>query len=80
MCGVLQEPVDVSLLVVKKTKYPALIKTAEQVAKYYQVYGQQRKRRQSEALQCHSLHKDTTPPQPNHTVTPKYIEPEQYNT
>jgi hypothetical protein len=25
-----------------------------------------------------SLHKDTTPPQPNHTVT--HIEPEQYNT
>ena len=29
---------------------------------------------------CFSLHKDTTPPQPNHTVTPTYIEPEQYNT
>ena len=27
-----------------------------------------------------SLHKDTTPPQPNHTVTPTNIEPEQYNT
>ena len=27
-----------------------------------------------------SLHKDTTPPQPNHTVTPTHIEPEQYNT
>ena len=26
------------------------------------------------------LHKDTTPPQPNHTVTPTHIEPEQYNT
>jgi hypothetical protein len=26
-----------------------------------------------------SLHKDTTPPQPNHTVTPTHIEPEQYN-
>jgi len=30
--------------------------------------------------QCFSLHKDTTPPQPNHTVTPAHIEPEQYNT
>ena len=30
--------------------------------------------------QCYSLHKDTTPPQPNHTVTPTHIEPEQYNT
>ena len=28
------------------------------------------------ALYC--LHKDTTPPQPNHTVTPTHIEPEQY--
>ena len=28
--------------------------------------------------QCFSLHKDTTPPQPNHTVTPTHIEPEQY--
>ena len=28
---------------------------------------------------CFSLHKDTTPPQPNHTVTPKHIEPEQHN-
>ena len=28
---------------------------------------------------CFSLHKDTTPPQPNHTVTPTHIEPEQYN-
>jgi hypothetical protein len=27
-----------------------------------------------------SLRKDTTPPQPNHTVTPTHIEPEQYNT
>ena len=26
-----------------------------------------------------SLHKDTTPPQPNHTVTPTHIEPEQHN-
>ena len=25
-----------------------------------------------------SLHKDTTPPQPNHTVTPTHIEPKQY--
>jgi len=30
--------------------------------------------------QCFSLHKDTTPPQPNHTVIPTHIEPEQYNT
>jgi len=30
--------------------------------------------------QCFSLHKDATPPQPNHTVTPTHIEPEQYNT
>jgi len=30
--------------------------------------------------QCFSLHKDTTPPQSNHTVTPTHIEPEQYNT
>jgi len=35
---------------------------------------------QAEALHCFNLHKDTTPPQPNHTVTPTYIEPEQYNT
>ena len=28
---------------------------------------------------CFSLHKDTTPPQPNHTVTPTHIKPEQYN-
>jgi hypothetical protein len=27
-----------------------------------------------------SLHKDTTPTQPSHTVTPTHIEPEQYNT
>jgi len=26
-----------------------------------------------------SLHPDTTPPQPNHTVTPTHIEPEQCN-
>ena len=26
-----------------------------------------------------SLHSNTTPPQPNHTVTPTHIEPEQYN-
>ena len=24
------------------------------------------------------VHKDTTSPQPNHTVTPTHIEPEQY--
>jgi len=29
--------------------------------------------------QCFSLHKHTTPPQPNHTVTPTHIELEQYN-
>jgi len=29
--------------------------------------------------QSFSLHKDTTPPQSNHTVTPTHIEPEQYN-
>jgi hypothetical protein len=29
-------------------------------------------------IECLSLHKDTTPPQPNHTVTPTHIEPEQY--
>ena len=29
---------------------------------------------------CFSLHKDTTPPQSNHTVTPTHIEPEQYST
>jgi len=27
----------------------------------------------------HCLHTDTTPPQPNHNVTPTHIEPEQYN-
>ena len=26
-----------------------------------------------------SLHTDTTPPQPNHNVTPTHIEPQQYN-
>jgi len=38
-------------------------------------------RMQAEALlqQCFSLHPDTTPPQPNHKVTPTHIEPEQYN-
>ena len=30
-------------------------------------------------MQCFSLHPDTTPPQPNHDVTPTHIEPEQYN-
>jgi len=29
---------------------------------------------------CFSLHTDTTPPQPNHNVTPTHIEPEQDNT
>jgi len=29
--------------------------------------------------QCFSLHKDTTLSQPNDTVTPTHIEPEQYN-
>ena len=29
--------------------------------------------------QCFSLHKDTTPPQSNHTITPTHVEPEQYN-
>jgi len=28
---------------------------------------------------CLSLHTDTTPPQPNHNVTPTHIKPEQYN-
>jgi len=28
---------------------------------------------------CFSLHPDTTPPQPNHNVTPTHIVPEQYN-
>jgi len=32
-------------------------------------------RMQAEAL----VHPDTTPPQPNHNVTPTRIEPEQYN-
>jgi len=36
-------------------------------------------RMQAEALKHFSLHKDTTPLQPNHTVTPTHIEPEQYN-
>ena len=27
---------------------------------------------------CLSLHKDTTPPQPNHTATPTHNKPEQY--
>ena len=31
------------------------------------------------AKPCFSLHPDTTPPQPNHNVTPTHIEPEQYN-
>jgi hypothetical protein len=30
--------------------------------------------------QSFSLHNDTTPFQPKHTVTPTHIEPEQYNT
>ena len=34
--------------------------------------------RQAKALLCLSLHKDTTSPQPNHTVMPTHIEPEQY--
>jgi len=34
---------------------------------------------QAEALLCFSLHTDTTPPQPSHKVTPKHIEPDQYN-
>jgi hypothetical protein len=28
---------------------------------------------------CFSLHPDTTPPKPNHNVTPTHIVPEQYN-
>ena len=36
--------------------------------------------RRGSTRQCFSLHKDTTPPQPNHIVTPTHIEPEQYNT
>ena len=31
-------------------------------------------------LNCFSLHKDITSPQPNNTVTPTHIEPEQFNT
>jgi len=30
-------------------------------------------------VECLNLHMDTTPPQPNHNVTPTHIEPEQYN-
>ena len=37
-------------------------------------------KRNKKSRQCFSLHKDATPPQPNHTVTPAHIEPEQYNT
>jgi hypothetical protein len=33
-----------------------------------------------QAEACFSLHNDTTPPQPNHNVTPTHIETEQYNT
>jgi len=29
--------------------------------------------------ECLSLHTDTTPPQPNHNITPTHIEPQQYN-
>jgi hypothetical protein len=29
--------------------------------------------------QCFNLYKVTTPPQPNHTVTPIHVVPEQYN-
>jgi len=32
-----------------------------------------------QAKHCFSLHLDTTPPQPNHNVTPTRIVPEQYN-
>jgi len=28
---------------------------------------------------CADLHTDTTPPQPNHNLTPTHIEPDQYN-
>jgi len=28
---------------------------------------------------CLNLRTDTTPPQPNHNVTPTHVEPEQYN-
>jgi hypothetical protein len=31
-----------------------------------------------QAEACLSLHKVTTSPQPNHTITPTHIEPEQY--
>ena len=34
---------------------------------------------QVEALVCFNLHKDTTPPQTYHNVTPTHIEPGQYN-
>jgi len=34
----------------------------------------------SRLKQCFSLLTDTTPPQPNHNVTPTHIEPEQYKT
>ena len=30
-------------------------------------------------LMCFNLHTDTTPPQPNHNVTPAHIGPDQYN-
>jgi len=30
-------------------------------------------------MQAEALHPDTTPPQPNHNVTPTHIVPEQYN-
>jgi len=30
-------------------------------------------------MQAEALHTDTTPPQPNHNVTPTHLEPEQYN-
>jgi len=38
-------------------------------------------RMQAEALKCFSakVHPDTTPPQPNHNVTPTHIVPQQYN-
>ena len=36
-------------------------------------------RMQAEALQCLSLHTDTTPPQPYHNVTPTHVEPDQCN-
>ena len=34
----------------------------------------------TQRLTSFSLHKDTTRHQPNHTVTPTHIKPEQYNT